>query len=295
MAVSFLDSLQNMPSWNEYKDFALQTQASNNAWSAEQAQKQMSFQEHMSNTAHFREVADLKRAGLNPVLSAGGSGASAPSGAAGQSDNSVLQSITSYLMQQNQNLVSLEQQRVSAQTAMATAKMQADATMSAAAAAAAATRYAADKNYALQIELASKYPDDAWGTLSAVLNGDNYNGQGIAQRAKDAVKSALGLNSSNSASSFLSSNSKVSKIASVLNSNSDVNKYIKSARTSGVSSRFQYQSILKWMRDNPHYFNGKNYWFMTKKYFQMDSLEKAMYNFWQSLNSGRSASGSGRR
>ena len=50
------------------------------AFNAEEAQKNRDFQREMSNTAHQRQVKDLRRAGLNPILSAKYGGASSPAG-----------------------------------------------------------------------------------------------------------------------------------------------------------------------------------------------------------------------
>lgn len=68
-------SSQNQSAW----DIAQSAQAA----SAEQAQRQMDFQERMRSTQYQTAVDDMKKAGLNPMLAYSQGGAGTPVGAAG--------------------------------------------------------------------------------------------------------------------------------------------------------------------------------------------------------------------
>lgn len=73
------------------------------------ANTSMSFQKFMAKNAHQMEVEDLKKAGLNPILSAHGKGASASGGAQAKIDNPAIAYNQAKLVQAQTGL--LEEQK----------------------------------------------------------------------------------------------------------------------------------------------------------------------------------------
>lgn len=109
----------------DYIGMVNQQIAQNNSFSAEQAMKQMQFQERMSNTAHQREVKDLKAAGLNPVLSAN-QGASTPSGSAASADPGATSALVNMLGTMIQTESDNAKAKLQAETSKANAKLRSE-------------------------------------------------------------------------------------------------------------------------------------------------------------------------
>jgi hypothetical protein len=102
-----------------------------NATNMQLAQNQMDFQREMSNTSYQRAVADMKKAGLNPMLAYSQGGASSPGGASTTVQNKFSGAVQAAQQMQLQN-ETIKQIQSQTQVNNATAaKTQADTLLSA--------------------------------------------------------------------------------------------------------------------------------------------------------------------
>ncbi len=192
----------------EQRDWQERQNALAMQFNAQEASKSRSWQEYMSNTAHQREIRDLKAAGLNPVLSAmGGNGAAVTSGATasgvtsagskGEVDTSanaaLVQILGSVLSAQTQ----LQTANVNARTQEAVADKYTAMEKIVAEIGSEASRYNAQLGYA-----GSKYASDTnrYATDQNIANPNNIYGL-----VREMVKGATGTDSAKSASSGITS------------------------------------------------------------------------------------------
>lgn len=184
-------------------------------FSAEQAKVDREWQEYMSSTAHQREMADLKAAGLNPVLAANkgaattngamatsaqavgsaaagaqASSVNVPYGAKGDTDTNGTYAIMSLLGKMLDNEVAREQMANNAEIARNQAEMYTAATRYAAELSQIATMYSADKHYLGNIDSADIYANAsryAADVNAATMANNLNNALGNALRDLQAV------------------------------------------------------------------------------------------------------------
>ena len=176
-------------------------------FSAEEAQKNRDWQEMMSNSAHQREMADLEKAGLNPILAARngastGSGASAvaaqaagsqassvstPQGAKGNTDESGTMAIMSLLSRMLDNQIEREKMQNSAEIAFGTADMYTAATRYAAELAQIASMYGSDRSYDASMNNLEHILGQFVNQFMDSYNINGYSAAGLVDRVYNKV------------------------------------------------------------------------------------------------------------
>ena len=173
------------------REWQAQQNAKAMRFNASEAAKNRDWQEMMSNSAHQREIADLKAAGLNPVLSAmNGNGASVTSGATasgvtsqgakGERDTSANAAIVGLLGSFLSTQTQLEAANINARTQEAIADKYAAVDALAARLANEASHYTVDN------------PNTIWGILRSLIFSPDGGVKEGASSAQDVVNVLIG-------------------------------------------------------------------------------------------------------
>ena len=217
-------------------------------YNAAEAQKSRDWQTQMSKSAHQMEVEDLKKAGLNPVLSSGGSGAqSYTTSSASMTPESGAAALSNLQGAQISGISQLESSRMAAAATKKAAAVSAAAMRAAAATSAAAQMYAAQKGYdkavyqADKAYQAQKYASDVGLKIAGINKGKTWSGlldkylegAGLGNSAANQLKSRFVTPVKNLYNAFTSNPQKLFENMGVVNRN---NFKLNGAGTSKVNS-----------------------------------------------------------
>lgn len=192
-----------------------------------EAQKARDWQENMSKSAHQMEVEDLKKAGLNPVLSANSGAQSYTTSSASTQNESGASARAAIMSEQMGALSNLESARLNTEAQLKASKQQAEATRFAATQSAMAQKYAAEQSYKSTVyrantdaQIAEKNrKNERWivknqnaSTWAAFLDKYLRNtgvGPSASKAIKNALSSGIGQNMRNNPKKFFKNSGKI--------------------------------------------------------------------------------------